>query len=120
MDARVLPLGDTAFTVEFGDRIAPERLAAVQALDLALENLHAAGRLPGRVECVPAFRSLTLIYDPLATSAAALQATKGTGKQGEKNMTDGTRATLAPVMSRKTAGCNTREPSSQERRLSST
>jgi len=71
---RILDLGDTAFTIEFGDRIDPALQARVSALDTALAAAHAAGRLPGVVEIVPTFRSLTVIYDPIATRRATLEA----------------------------------------------
>ncbi|HEY9212375.1 MAG TPA: 5-oxoprolinase subunit PxpB [Ancylobacter sp.] len=67
--ARFLPVGDTAFAIQFGDRIDPainvlvHRTAAILG-DLALEGL---------VETVPTFRSLLVHYDPRRTSAATLQ-----------------------------------------------
>jgi len=69
---RLLDAGDAAFTVEFGDAIAPEALAAVQALDTAIAREHAAGRLPGLIETMPTFRSLTIFFDPLLTGRTAL------------------------------------------------
>ncbi len=71
---RFLDLGDTAFTIEFGDIIAPSLQAAVNALDHVLTRDVAAGKLPGVIETVPTFRSLTIIYDPLQTSRAVLEA----------------------------------------------
>jgi len=62
-----------AFTVEFGPAITPAALHAVGALDAAIANAMAAGALPGVVETMPTFRSLTVFYDPLATSRAVLQ-----------------------------------------------
>ncbi|QID19600.1 5-oxoprolinase subunit PxpB [Nitrogeniibacter mangrovi] len=70
---RILDLGDTAFTIEFGDTIDPALQAQVAALDAALAAAQAAGRLPGLIETVPTFRSLTLIYDPLQTRRATLE-----------------------------------------------
>jgi len=70
---RWLDAGDTAFTVEFGAQITPAALHAVGALDAAIANAMAAGALPGVVETMPTFRSLTVFYDPLATSRAVLQ-----------------------------------------------
>lgn len=68
MSPRILDLGDRAITVEFGNAIDPALLARVAALD------HACARaaLPGVVETVPSFRSLTVVFDPLLTSRAAL------------------------------------------------
>lgn len=69
---RFLDVGDTAVTVEFGDTIAPALLTSVAAFDHAVQSTMAAGRLPGVVETVPTFRSLTLIYDPLLTRRAEI------------------------------------------------
>lgn len=68
MQARLLDAGDTAVTVEFGDGVDPLLLARVEAFDHALQAAIAEGRLPGIIETVPTFRSLTLIYNPLLTS----------------------------------------------------
>ncbi|WP_232629312.1 5-oxoprolinase subunit PxpB [Methylobacterium sp. Leaf118] len=70
---RLLACGDTAFTIEFGDRIDPALSARVRALDAAL----AERPPPGLVETVPTYRSLTvhldpLIADPEATGRAVL------------------------------------------------
>ena len=77
---RLLALGDTAWTVEFGERIDPALYARVQGLAKALGEVR-AGRLPGGallaeaddpdavfdavVDVVPTFRSLTVHYNPL-------------------------------------------------------
>lgn len=74
MGYRVLHGGDTALTIEFGDRIDPAGQLAVAALDAALARALHAGLLPGVVETVPTFRSLTIIYDPLRTQCAVLEA----------------------------------------------
>jgi inhibitor of KinA len=57
---RVLPVGDAAFTVEFGDRVDAALNRRVHALDAYLQ------RHPpeGLVEMVPTYRSLLVIYDP--------------------------------------------------------
>ena len=68
--ARFLAAGDTALVVEFGTVVDPALIAAVQALDRAVQ---AAG-LPGVVETVPSFRSLMIHYDPLSTSSGELAA----------------------------------------------
>ena len=56
---RILPCGDTAVAVEFGEAIDPALSARVLALDAEL-----AGR-PWLVETVPTYRSLLVIYDPV-------------------------------------------------------
>lgn len=72
MSARLLDAGDAAVTVEFGDHISARLLAQVAALDRALGAARARGDLPGVVETVPTFRSLTVVYDPLRTCRALL------------------------------------------------
>lgn len=67
--ARFLPVGDTAFAVEFGTRIDP----AINALVHRTAALLAAAPPEGLVETVPSFRSLLVHYDPRRTSAQALQ-----------------------------------------------
>lgn len=69
---RLLDAGDAAFTVEFGDAVDPALLAAVNALDVAIADAQAAGRLPGLIETMPTFRSLTVFFDPLVTGRQAL------------------------------------------------
>jgi KipI family sensor histidine kinase inhibitor len=69
MGISFLPCGDTAFTVEFGDRVD-------RALSRRVLALHAALRgqpLPGIVETVPTFRSLLVHYDPLETTQRTLR-----------------------------------------------
>ncbi len=67
-DPRLLPAGDAALSVEFGDAIDPVLNARVHALDRAL----AADPPPGLIETVPTYRSLLVYFDPLTTDAAAL------------------------------------------------
>jgi inhibitor of KinA len=73
MNFRILDAGDTALTIELGDRLDRRLLAAVAAVDEALAKAIAGGDLPGIVETVPTFRSLTVIYDPLLTSRAEIE-----------------------------------------------
>lgn len=72
MTVRLLDAGDGAVTVEFGARIAPELVAQVGAFDRALQAAMACGELPGVIECMPTFRSVTVLYDPLLTGRAEL------------------------------------------------
>jgi inhibitor of KinA len=65
---RILPAGDTALVVEFGDAIDRRLNARV----LALEHHLCAARLDGVIETVPTFRSLMIQFDPLVLPAAAL------------------------------------------------
>lgn len=68
----LLPLGDSAWTVEFGEAIAPALHARVIGLNAAIEAACATGELAGIVDRVPTFRSLTVHYDPFATDGEAL------------------------------------------------
>ena len=82
---RLLALGDAALTVEFGDGIAPATHACVLGFAAALETLAADGRLPGVLEWVPTFRSVSVHFDPdrvdSAALAAALLALAGEGRR---------------------------------------
>jgi inhibitor of KinA len=69
-DYRLLPAGDTALSVEFGDRIDRE----VSGLVLALARRFAEAKIAGVIECVPTFRALMVHYDPLIVPYAALSA----------------------------------------------
>ena len=73
---RLLPLGDSAWTVEFGDRIDPALHARVLGLASALEQLRAAGQdasaFAGIVDVVPTFRSISIHYDPLIADGERL------------------------------------------------
>ena len=63
-------LGDTALSVEFGDRIDSELTARVHAFDAALNRL----RLPGVIETVPTYRATAIFIDPLAADVDAIKA----------------------------------------------
>jgi KipI family sensor histidine kinase inhibitor len=87
---RLLPAGDTALVVEFGDRI--DRRLSAQVLALASSIKEA--QIAGVIELVPTFRSLMVHYDPLVLSYPALvgrieslleglRATEVTGRQWE-------------------------------------
>jgi len=65
----VRPVGETAFTIEFGDRVDADLNRRVHALDALLEDVP----LAGIVERVPTYRSLLVIFDPLKTDGVALQ-----------------------------------------------
>jgi KipI family sensor histidine kinase inhibitor len=61
---RVLPVGDTAVTVELGNAIDPAINVGVRALDQSIQRVP----LPGVSETVPAYRSLLILYDPRQAS----------------------------------------------------
>lgn len=69
---RVLPLGDAALTVEFGQAIDPTIHALVLGFCAALDTQAQAGQLDGVVEWAPAFRSVSVYFDPQRMDAAAL------------------------------------------------
>lgn len=66
---RILPVGDSALTVEFGDRIDPDLNSRVQALHDAVNR----AKLPGVTESVPTYRSLLVHYRPEITGWAAIR-----------------------------------------------
>ncbi len=63
--AQLFPLGDAAVVVQFGDSISPTVQAAVQTFAAQL----AQHPFVGLRECVPAFATLTVYYDPWRLSA---------------------------------------------------
>lgn len=63
---RIRPVGEAAFTVEFGDRVDEDLVVQVQALDALLAD-HPPD---GFVEAVPTYRSLLVRYAPQETAAA--------------------------------------------------
>lgn len=65
---KILPSGDCALVVEFGDIIAPEINDQVLALEEKLK-IHPIG---GIQELVPTFRSLLIHYDPAVLSFSML------------------------------------------------
>src|SRR5215213_2011192 len=68
-DLRILPCGDAALIVEFGDTIDPALNARVLALDARVGE-----GVAGVVETVPTYRSLLVHYDPVATDFDSLSA----------------------------------------------
>jgi inhibitor of KinA len=67
---RILPLGDSGLTIEFGERIDPAIHERVLASMHELEQ----EPLPGQLDMVPTYRSLTVYYDPLVTDGASIGA----------------------------------------------
>lgn len=65
---RIIPSGDTAIVVEFGDQIDRALSGQVLRTNDAVQK----ACLKGVTETVPTFRSLLIHYDPLVTSAAKL------------------------------------------------
>ena len=67
---RILPCGDSALTIEFGESVDPALNARVLGLDDALTN----EALAGVHETIPTYRSLYVTYDPEAVSFKDLSA----------------------------------------------
>jgi KipI family sensor histidine kinase inhibitor len=86
-------VGDTALTIEFGDRV--DRRLNDWVLALA-KCLHEA-KIDGVSECVPTFRSLMVHYDPLAIPYAALTARIGKLIQGLRTDTTAGRLWRLPA-----------------------
>lgn len=90
---RLLPAGDTALAVEFGDRIDRE----LSGLVLALARRVTEAKIAGVVECVPTFRSLMVYYDPLLLPYAALSARIAKLVQGLRRTETAVRSWRLPV-----------------------
>ncbi|WP_293853531.1 5-oxoprolinase subunit PxpB [uncultured Alsobacter sp.] len=67
---RLLPCGDAAISVEFGEAIDPDLNTRVLALQAALAD----APVPGVIETVPTYRALLVQFDPLATDVDHLVA----------------------------------------------
>lgn len=70
---RLLPLGDTAWTVEFGNEIHPDIHGRVLGFGKALSALSLRGELTEVVEWVPSFRSVTVHINPDLTDALTMR-----------------------------------------------
>lgn len=67
---KILPLGDAAVTVQFGDEVSEDAHQRVSGFIHALERAVQAGQLHGVVEWVPAYASVTVIVDDPDEAAA--------------------------------------------------
>lgn len=68
-EPRLLPCGDSALVVEFGDEIDEAVNRKVVRLDRRLSNQS----IEGILELIPTYRSLMVQYDPFVTSLAVLK-----------------------------------------------
>lgn len=66
---RLLPCGDSAFSVDFGNVIDLEVNGRVHQLDQALTQ----AAIPGVIETVPTYHALMIHFDPLRTDLALLE-----------------------------------------------
>lgn len=73
MKASLIPFGDSALLVQFGDAIDPVINRRVHALDALLR----ARQIAGVIETIPAYASLLINYDPLVLSFAQASAWVG-------------------------------------------
>lgn len=67
---RILPVGDSAVTLELGDAIEPAQNARVRAVDESLREHPFRGLL----ETVPSYRALLVLYDSGALNFSAVEA----------------------------------------------
>jgi KipI family sensor histidine kinase inhibitor len=65
---RIVPLSESALTIEFGETIDPRTNESVLAFATAVEQ---AG-LPGFLEVVPTYRSATVYFDPFRTDVSTM------------------------------------------------
>ena len=70
MSVEYLPFGDTALTVQFGYDVERSLSRRVMRFKVALDE----AALPGVIETVTTYRSMTIHYDPLRTSQDRLTA----------------------------------------------
>ena len=70
MEMRILPEGDRALVVDFGEYISESVNDKVNRLCQRLQERH----VDGIQELLPTFRSLLILYDPAVTSMKRLQA----------------------------------------------
>ena len=73
MQIPILAQGDTGLVLVFGSSIDRETAARVTRFDRHLQAQIRAGMLPGVVEVVPAYCSVTVIYDPLSLPRRQLE-----------------------------------------------
>ena len=57
---RLLPVGDIAFTIEFGNAVDRDLSLQVHAFDAQLQ----ADPFPALIETIPSYRSLLIVFDP--------------------------------------------------------
>ena len=83
MNYAFLPCGDTALTVCFSTEISEEANSHVTALSKVLES----GKISAVKDIIPAFSSLTVIYDPCEISYSKLtRKLKGITKRDRKSV----------------------------------
>lgn len=91
---RILPCGDAALAVEFGDQVDE----AINGKVLALDRAVADAAIDGVIETVPTYRSLLVHYDPLTLNFAALSTRLLSLAQSERTETTTRRRWRVPVV----------------------
>jgi KipI family sensor histidine kinase inhibitor len=71
-EPRILPAGDCALTVEFGQMVDPQIHALALGFASALDAMAGNGHVAGVIECAPAFGSVTVYFDPEQIAAESL------------------------------------------------
>jgi len=72
-ELRCQPLGDGALQVILGEGISPALSARIAGLQRFLEREQRAGQLNGILDTIPAYRTLTIAFDPQLLTADQLQ-----------------------------------------------
>jgi len=70
---RILNAGDSAFTIEFGNKISTNINKRIRGFVLALERAQTEGLFPSVTEWVPTFRSVTVYFTVSKTSHKKLR-----------------------------------------------
>jgi inhibitor of KinA len=92
---RLLPAGDSAIVVEYGDGIDTRINARVRLLQRALADR----QLPGIVETVPTYRSLMVHYDPVVLLREAVERLiAGTAERLPEELQEPVRTVEIPVV----------------------
>ena len=73
-EPKLLPMGDTAWTVELGDEIDTDVNERCMGLAAAIHQAAVAGTLLGIRDVVPTFRSVTVHFNPRQVQGAGLGA----------------------------------------------
>lgn len=81
---RILPLGDTAITIEFGDQIDPK----INARTIAFAKTVADQDWSGILNIVPTYRSVTVFFDPLQWNFSVLTKKLRTLRRLDPNATE--------------------------------
>ncbi len=91
----IRPYGDSALMIRFEQRIAPDVLQAVTALN----NRITAMRIPGVLDTIPAYASLTVVFDPAVTDTGTLaEVIRNTDTAGDAGTAVKQRTVEIPVL----------------------